>query len=430
MHDNRFGRPLVGGLMAAAFLIAPFGATASADAVSDFYKRKRITIYVGYTAGGGYDRYARTIARHIGRHIPGNPRTVVKNKPGAGGLILTNEMYNTLPKDGSIFATIGRGLPMEPLFGSKEAKFDPTKMLWIGSANNEVSVCVSWHKTKIKTVDDMLTKKWVVGGVAAGSDTDAFPRVVNNLLGAQMKLVTGYPGGADINLAIERGEVDGRCGWSWSSVKSTRAKWLKDKKINVLMQMSTSKHADMPNVPFVLDYAKSERDRNVLKLIYARQAWGRPFVGPPGIPADRAKALQDAFMATMKDPKFLADAKKQKLEIAPISGPEIKKLMVALYKSPPDMVQAAKAALSRTDKIEIAKAVIPIETMAGAIAKLRSGGRRVTFEGGGKTQKVRVSGSRTKITVAGKKAKRKALKVGMKCELTYQGSAAKKFVCQ
>lgn len=403
---------------------------AISDSVSDFYKKKRITLYVGYSPGGGYDRYSRTLARHMGRHIPGNPRIIVKNRPGAGSMILTNEIYNSLPKDGTAFGNVGRGLPQEPLMGTVEAKYDSTKFTWLGSMNNEVSVCVSWHKSEIKTVDDMMTKPFVVGGVGPGSDTDTFPTAINNVLGAKMKLVTGYPGGNDINFAIERGELDGRCGWSWSSVKSTRAKWVKDKKINVLMQMSTQKHPEMPDVPFVLDLAKDENQRATLAFIYGRQAWGRPYLAPPGIPADRAKALQDAFMATMNDPKFLADAKKQKLEIAALSGPKIAELIKEMYATPDNIVKLAARATSEQTGMDVAKAVIPVETMEGEITGLKRGGRKVTVEGGGKKWAVSVSGSKTAIMVAGKKAKRKALQVGMACKLTYQGTLAKAFDCK
>ncbi|MFQ5974044.1 MAG: Bug family tripartite tricarboxylate transporter substrate binding protein, partial [Alphaproteobacteria bacterium] len=286
----RISRILVGLGAAGALLGALFAQPVAAGSVADFYKGKTITIYIGYSPGGGYDAYARTVGRHIGKHIPGNPGTVAKNRPGAGSLKLANELYNTLPKDGTAIGTIGRGMPMEPLFGTKEAKFDPSKFNWLGSANNEVSVCVSWHKSPIKTLNDFLTKEMIVGGTGPGADTDTFPKVLNNIIGTKLKLVTGYPGGNNINLAIERGEVQGRCGWSWSSVKSTRAQWLRDKNINVLLQMSTAKHPEMPDVPFVMDLAKTEKDRKVLALVFARQAWGRPFVAPPGVPADRAKA--------------------------------------------------------------------------------------------------------------------------------------------
>ena len=401
-----------------------------ADAVADFYKGKTITLYIGYSAGGGYDTYARTIGRVIGKHIPGNPKVIAKNRPGAGSLKLTNELYNSLPKDGTVIATFGRGMVMEPLFGNKKAKFDPAKFTWLGSANNEVSVCIAWHESPIQTLDDFLTKPMIVGGTGPGSDTDVFPKVLNNIIGTKLILVTGYPGGNDINLATERGEVMGRCGYSWSSLKSRFPQWLTGKKVQILLQMSTAKHPDLPDVPFVMDLAKTERDRKILELVFARQAWGRPFAAPPNLPADRAKALQAAFMATMKDPDFLEDAKKQKLEIAPISGEKIGQLIAQLYASPKDIVEAAKEAAEKTGKIKITKVVIPIETVKGTITKIKRKGRRVSYKGGGRKGKLSVSGRRTKVSIGGKKAKRKKLKVGMKCEFTFQGSAAKKIDCE
>ena len=401
-----------------------------ADAVADFYKGKTITLYIGYSAGGGYDTYARTIGRVIGKHIPGNPKVIAKNRPGAGSLKLTNELYNSLPKDGTVIATFGRGMVMEPLFGNKKAKFDPAKFTWLGSANNEVSVCIAWHESPIQTLDDFLTKEMIVGGTGPGSDTDVFPKVLNNIIGTKLRLVTGYPGGNDINLATERGEVEGRCGYSWSSLKSRFPQWLTGKKVQILLQMSTAKHPDLPDVPFVMDLAKTERDRKILELVFARQAWGRPFAAPPNLPADRAKALQAAFMATMKDPDFLEDAKKQKLEIAPISGEKIGQLIAQLYASPKDIVEAAKEAAEKTGKIKITKVVIPIETVKGTITKIKRKGRRVSYKGGGRKGKLSVSGRRTKVSIGGKKAKRKKLKVGMKCEFTFQGSAAKKIDCE
>ena len=401
----------------------------SADSVADFYKGKKITLLIGYSPGGGYDTYSRTVARHMGRHIPGNPDIVPRNKPGAGSILVANELYNKSRKDGTVIGVFGRGVPMEPLFGNRKAAFDPAKYTWLGSANNEVSVCISWHTTGIKTVEDLLTKTIVVGGTGPSADTDVFPRVLNNLLGAKLKIVTGYPGGNDINLAIERGEVQARCGYSWSSAKSRSADWLRDKKINVLMQMSTAKHPDLPNVPFIMDLAKSDRDKKILEIIFARQAWGRPFVAPPGLPADRAKALQKAFMATMADPKFLADTKKQKLEIAAIDGATIAKLIASVSTAPKDLIAAAKEASISTKKTKTSKAVIPIETKKGKLTKSARGGRSISFKIGSKTKKVAVSGSRTKVTIGGKKENRKNLKPGMACTVTYQGGNAKEIAC-
>lgn len=416
-------------LLAASSFAAP---PVSADAVADFYEKKRLTLYVGFSAGGGYDRYSRTLARHMGRHIPGQPRIVVKNRTGAGSMILTNELYNSLPKDGTVFATVGRGQTHEPLLGTKEARFDATKFTWLGTMNNEVSLCVSWHTSKIRAFDDMLAMPFVVGGVGPGADTDNFPKVINYVFGSKMKLITGYPGGNDINFATERGELDGRCAWSWSSVKSTRPQWLKDKKINLLVQMSTEPHPELTEmgVPFIMDYAKTDDQKAILAFIFSRQAWGRPYIAPPGVPADRARALQAAFMATMADPEFLADAKKQKLDISPLSGPKVASLVAELYKTPENIIKLASVASSDDTKTEISKAVIPIETLEGEIVTIKRGGRKVTVEGGGRKWAVSVSGSRTKIAIGGRKAKRKALKVGMACKLTYQGTLAKAFDCK
>ncbi len=402
----------------AATVAAP---AATADEVADFYKGKRITMWIGYPAGGGYDRYARTLSRHMGRHIPGNPKFVSKNKPGAGSMILANDMYSVMPQDGTAISTFGRGLPMEPLFGNKQAKFDPRKFGWLGSTNNEVSVCASMKRTGITKFSDLMTKGMIVGGTAKGSDTDTFPTVLNNVIGTKLKLVTGYPGGNDINFAMERGEVDGRCGWSWSSVKSTRPQWLKSGRIHILLQMSTSKHAELPDVPFVMDLAKNDRDRKILGLVFARQAWGRPFNTTPNVPKARLAALRAAFDATMKDPKYRADMKRVKLELNPLGGAYIQKLMEDLYNSPKDVVAAAAKATSDSSAIQTSTAVIPVTTHKGKITKIKRGGRRVSWSGGGKKGKLRVSGSRTKVTIAGKKAKRKALKTGMSCSFKVKG---------
>jgi tripartite-type tricarboxylate transporter receptor subunit TctC len=315
------------------------------QSAADFYKGKDVELYVGYSVGGGYDLYARTIARHIGRFLPGNPTILPKNMEGAGSLRLANWLYNAAPKDGSVFGTIGRGTGFDPLLGHKGASFDATKFTWIGSANHEVSVCVAWHTTGITKFEDLLTQELTVGGTGAAADTDQFPKVMNGVLGTKLRIITGYPGGNDVGLAMERGEVKGRCGWSWSSVKSTHAAWLAEKKINVLVQLALAKHPDLPDVPVIIDLAKTDEQRQVLKLIFARQVMGRPFLGPPGIPADRAAALRKAFMDTMHDKEFLADAEKSKLEINPVDGDELDKLVKEIYATPPAVAQRAAAIL-------------------------------------------------------------------------------------
>ncbi|OGA18447.1 MAG: hypothetical protein A3H32_19250 [Betaproteobacteria bacterium RIFCSPLOWO2_02_FULL_63_19] len=401
----------------------------AADSVSDFYRGKTVTIWVGYSPGGGYDVYARTFARHWGKHLPGNPEFIVKNRTGAGSMLVANELYNILPKDGTALGVIGRGMPQEKLLGNDQAKFQSNKFTWIGSANNEVSVCVSWAKTGITKFADLKTRGMIVGGTGEGADTDTFPKVLNNVLGTKLKLVTGYPGGTDVLFAMEKGELEGRCGYSWSSVKTMHSDWLRDKTINVLVQMSTEKHPDIPNVPFVMDLAENDEQKQVLEFIYARQAWGRPFLAPPGVPADRVKALQDSFMAVTKDPAFLADAKKQKLEINPISGPRIAEMISKMYQAPLQVVNMAREATNKEDRIQISKVVLKEMKATGMITDVKNDGRTVSFKGSGTKGKLGVSGSGTKVTIGGAKAKRKQLKKGMSCEFVYVGTKAKSISC-
>jgi len=328
-------------LATALFAIAP-AAAGHAQSPADFYKGKNIDLMIGYSVGGGYDVYARVIARHLSKHIPGNPMVTPKNMDGAGSLRLANWLFNVAPKDGLVFGTIGRGTGFDALLGSKTAQFDGTKFNWIGSANDEVSVCVVWNgRTKITRFEDLLTNELTVGGTGAAADTDQFPRIINGVLGTRMKIITGYPGGNDVNLAMERGEVDGRCGWSWSSVESTRKSWVTDNKITILMQLSLKKHPDLPNVPLITELAKTDEQRQVLRLIFARQPLGRPYLAPPGVPQDRVDALRKAFMDTMADKEFRAEADKAQLEINPVPGDEVQKLVNEVYQTPPAVVKKA-----------------------------------------------------------------------------------------
>ncbi len=317
---------------------APF---ALAQSPADFYKGRNIDLYIGYSVGGAYDLYARVIARHLGKHIPGNPIIVPKNMEGAGSLRLANWLYNVGPKDGTALGTIGRGTAFDPLLGSKGAQFQADRFTWIGSANNEVSVCVAWKTSGINKLEDVLAKELIVGGTGQAADTDQFPRVLNGVLGTKFKIVTGYPGGNDVTLAMERGEVKGRCGWSWSSVVATHKRWIDDKSIIVLAQLSLDKHPDLPDVPLIMDFAKGEDQQRMFKLIFARQVMGRPYLAPPGVPADRAEALRKAFMATMQDPDFLAEAEKSQLEINPVAGTEVEKLVKDLYQTPKALADKA-----------------------------------------------------------------------------------------
>jgi tripartite-type tricarboxylate transporter receptor subunit TctC len=331
----------------AAGMVAGLASLAQAQSPADFYKGKNVDLYIGYSVGGGYDLYARVLARHIGRHIPGNPTIIVKNMEGAGSLRLANWLYRVAPKDGSVFGIIGRGTGFDPLLGQQAAQFDGTKFTWIGSGNHEVSVCVSFaDRSGITKFSDLMTREMTVGGTGASADTDQFPKVVNGVLGTKMKVVSGYPGGNDIVLAMERGELQGRCGWSWSSVKATHGAWIAEKKLNVLVQLALHKHPELPDVPLIVDLATTDAQRQILKLIFARQVMGRPFLAPPGIPADRAAALRTAFMETVKDPAFIADAEKAQLEVNPVAGEELQTLVAEIYKTPPEIAKQAAQLLA------------------------------------------------------------------------------------
>jgi len=333
-------------IRAIAAALLSFGATgfAAAQSPADFYKNRSIDEYIGYSTGGAYDFYARVIGRHMGAHIPGNPTLIPRNMEGAGSLRLANWLYRVAPQDGSAFGTIGRGIAFDPLLIGKGDQFDAQKFNWLGSANNEVSVCVALKDSGITKFEDLFTKELAVGGTGTSADTDQFPRVLNNVLGTHFKVIEGYPGGNEVVLAMERGEVNGRCGWSWSSVKSTHKSWIDDKKMIVLVQLSLNKHPELPDVPSVLDFAKTDEQRAILKMIFARQVMGRPYVAPPNLPADRVAVLRQAFTDTMQDKDFLAEADKTQLEINPVSGEDVEKLVKDIYATPADIIAKAKEA--------------------------------------------------------------------------------------
>lgn len=329
----------------AATLAALVSLPLHAQAPADFYKDRSVDVYIGYSSGGGYDVYARILARHMGKHMPGNPTLVPKNMPGAGSLTLANWLYNVGPKDGTAFGIIGRGTAFDPLLGNTKARFDAARFNWIGSMNDEVSVCVSWRTSGVTTLEQTMQKELVVGGTGPAADTDQFPKVLNATLGTKFKIVTGYPGGNDINLAMERGEVQGRCGWSWSSVIATHRTWYDEKQINVFLQLALGKHPDLPNVPLVTDFAKTEEQKSIFQLVFARQVMGRPFLAPPGVPPDRVEVLRRAFMATMKDKDFLAEADKAKLEITPVAGEAVQDLVAEVNRTPKDIALKVGAML-------------------------------------------------------------------------------------
>jgi len=320
--------------------------SARAGSVEDFYRGKSITLVIGYSVGGGYDLYGRLVARHLGKHIPGQPNIVPQNREGAGSLRAAIYLYNAAPKDGTVIGTFSRSMSVAPLL--TEAPFDATKFTWIGSTSTDVNLCMTWGTTAIKTWNDMLTKPSTLGGLGAGADPDIFALMFRNLFGAKIKLVTGYPGTNDVALAMERGEVDGMCGVSWSTVQTRHLDWLQAKKVNIPVQAGLTKAPDLPDVPIVTDLVKDPEQMQMVRLILASQAMARPFVAPPGIPDDRKRALIDAFDKTMKDPEFLAEAQKMKADINPVSAAEIDRLLAEVYKTPKDVVAKAAKAIANT----------------------------------------------------------------------------------
>jgi tripartite-type tricarboxylate transporter receptor subunit TctC len=293
-----------------------------------FFAGKNITILIGYAAGGTYDATARLVARHMGKHIPGNPNMLPQNLPGSGGIKTILNLYSVAPRDGATLGMLSRSYSIEPVFNPQTAKYDPKRLIPIGSTSTEVSVAVVWHTRGINSIQQLMTQEITTGATGVTDDTGRFPTLLRNLTGAKVKLVTGYPGGNDVTMAMEKGEVDARFGWSWGSLKSRSRSWLEEKKINIIVQMALEKAADLPDVPLIMDFAKTELDKKALELLFSPQVMAWPLVAPPDVPADRVVTLRKAFEATMKDPEFLADAKKLNIDVEPVTG-EIMQALVA-----------------------------------------------------------------------------------------------------
>ncbi len=345
---------LFGGL---AFLAA--SGTARADAIADFYKGKRMGMLIGLSAGGAYDRYGRLVARHLGRFIPGNPAVIPRNMTGGGSLVMTNYVYNVAPQDGTQIGAPNRGVPAEPLVagGQSLAKYDPLRMHWIGSLTRETSIGVAWHTSGIKSYKDLYEKEFVVGGTGGATDSVTVGYIFSNLLGMKFKMIVGYPGGNEINLAMQRGEVMGRATNSWSAIKSGDYTRVKEGKLILLYQMGAKKNNDdiLKDVPFALDFARDERQRKILFLKFAINDFGYPYVMGPGVPKDRVAAIRAAFVAMSKDAQMLAEAKKSHMDIDPIFGEEMDDLLKQMYSSSPDIVAGLRDVSRPNGKTEMAK---------------------------------------------------------------------------
>jgi tripartite-type tricarboxylate transporter receptor subunit TctC len=333
-------------LMVAGVLTAAWSPSCPTAQAADFYQGKQITITVGFTAGGTYDATARLFARYLGRHLAGNPSVIVRNMPGAGSLVATTQLYNTAPKDGTSLGIIGGGTVLEPLLGNPRAKYDPRRITWIGGRSRDNFLCLVWHTVPVRTIADVTRRETVVGATGPGSRTLTYPKGLDELIGTKFKIVSGYPGGNEITLALEKGEVEGYCGWALGSIKTRAPEWLRDGTLRPLAQFTLSK-PDLADVPVASDLAKTPTGRQAIDLLAADSVLAWPLMAPPDLPAERVDELRAAFGAMMADPDLLAEAARQALDVDPVSGAEMQALVERLYRAPPevvDLVQKINAA--------------------------------------------------------------------------------------
>ena len=310
---------------------------------------KTVTIYVAGTAGGGIDLYARMLGRHFGKHVPGNPTVNVQDMPGAGGIRAANFIAETAPKDGGAMGTFPGGPLAEPLIGARNPGYDMSQFQWIGAISRDVSLCISWKGGPFKSLDEARKQEMIVAGTGAGSETDSIPLILNDVLKTKFRVVTGYLGTKETFMAIESGEAHGRCGLTFSSLKASKPDWLRDDKINIMLQMGLEKSPELPNVPLASDLLSAE-DKQVLELVTMGTAVGRPFAAPPGTPPARVEILRRAFDAVMKDPALLEEGRAMQAEISPTSGEEVQKIITRLYATPKPVVERAKKLLEPKGK--------------------------------------------------------------------------------
>jgi tripartite-type tricarboxylate transporter receptor subunit TctC len=298
---------------------------------------KNVQMLIGFGPGGGYDLWGRVVARHIGKHLPGNPAVVPQNMPGAGSFVAANNIYNLAPKDGSVMGIIARDAALGPITGATGARFDPTRITWLGTPTTETNVCIASDTAKVKTLKDLYSEQLIVGDTGVGTGTHSYPKALNALLGMKFKIIAGFPSSSDVFLAMERGEVDGICE-SLDSVSGKRPDWIPSKKVTILFQGGAVPNPQLKDVPFVPDLARSQDDRLAIEFLYAGQGIGRPFVAPPDMPADRMKMVRDAFRDTMKDPEFIEDARRNMLDVEPEDGEHLAALIQKVYQTPRPIV--------------------------------------------------------------------------------------------
>jgi tripartite-type tricarboxylate transporter receptor subunit TctC len=330
-------------------LVGLFGLVATsahAQSVEQFYRRRTINLIVGFNPGGAYDPYARAVARYLPKYLPGAPSIIIKNMPGAGSVMAANHLYNVSPRDGSEIGVIAGSAAIQPLFGARATQFDGQKLTWLGSANEEIGGCFAWHTTPFHSAKDLFDKEMIIG--ASGASNLEYPTVLNAVLGTKMKVVRGYSGPGTIMLAIERGEVQGMCGSVLTFVNAQHPDWVRDNKVRMLIQIGLQRSALMGDTPFVMDFAKTEDDKRMLRVLIGWNIMGRPFLAPPDIPADRRAALIVAFDAAMQDPEFRADAARQRLEVSSIGGAQIDSFLADVYATPKPLVERAGKILAQS----------------------------------------------------------------------------------
>ena len=342
------------------------GAASAQQSVADFYRGKSIDLYIGLTQGGGYDLYARTTAKHMEKHIPGNPNIVPKQMLGAGGQKAAAYVYEVAPKDGTAIAAGPQEIALDQALGTLPIKFDATKVFWIGNPSIDNNVVVMWHTSGVKSIEDAKKKEYVIAATAPNGASAQYPQVLNTLVGTKFKILAGYPGGRDMDLAMERGEVHGRGSNAWASYKATAPDWLKDGKINLIAQIGLTKEKELPNVPLLMDLGPTAEDRAALKLLSSVTAVGRPLFTSPGTPPERVAALRRAFDLTIKDPAYIADLQKINLALNPMGGEELQKIVEETVNTPKPIVERLIKAIEGRDVRELKKDDAPKGAEKGA----------------------------------------------------------------
>lgn len=313
----------------------------------DFYSSKTVVINVGSAAGGSYDLYARMVARHLGKHIPGNPTVIVRNMPGANSGVMAHYIYEMAPKDGTALGAPLNTVPLTQVLEPAAAKFNAAEFNWIGAVSSPANLLATWHTSGVKTIDDARNKEVTIGATTPGTTMEMYPLLANSLFGTKFKVITGYLGGAEINVAMERGEVQGRGGNTYIAYRFQNADWIRDKKLNFVFQMTDERDPMMPDTPTLLEHAKTEEQRKILSVMVTTEAIGRSLIAPPNVPADRVTLLRKALMEMMKNPEFVADVEKAQLEISPIAGEKLQEMVRNLVATPADIVEKFKKAISR-----------------------------------------------------------------------------------